>query len=166
MYIGSSVQSTVDYVLEGFTEPAVPSGTNAEATTGTGAGTGSGLRTGTRTVTGSGTGSGTGTGVKAINPTGLPMNDILSILQQAVAECIDADRTGTGTGIRAGLLSDPSQLPANVPLLSLGMDSMRSIQLQALLECRFTVRLPDELMFEPDATLSTIAHGKKSCTMF
>lgn len=34
---------------------------------------------------------------------------------------------------------------------------MRGIQLQALLEAMFTVQLPDELMFEPDATLRTLA---------
>ena len=148
-YIGSNVQSTADNVLEGFvpapsTAPAVPLSADAGSGTGTG--------TGTRT----------GTGMKAVDPTGLPMNDILFILQQAVSECIDADRTGIRTGMRA----DPSKLPADVPLLSLGMDSMRSIQLQTLLESRFTIHLSDELMFEPDATLSTIAHGKKSCMMF
>ena len=44
-----------------------------------------------------------------------------------------------------------------VSLVALGMDSMRGIQLQALLEAMFTVQLPDELMFEPDATLRTLA---------
>jgi acyl carrier protein len=141
----------------------------------TGGGTGAGAAVGV----GAGTGADAGAEMKAIDPTGLPMCDVLLTLQQAVAECIDAgsdetadsdpqDNTengsaaGTGAGARAR--QDPSILSPDVPLTSLGMDSMRGIQLQVLLESRFTVQLPDELMFEQDATLRTIAHGKISRT--
>lgn len=99
-----------------------------------------------------------------LDPTGLPLEEILLSLQQAVAECLDAeaaenslmdDSRGTGaTGKQ-----DPSLLSLDKSLVALGMDSMRGIQLQAVLEARFTVQLPDELMFEPDCTLRTIGNG-------
>ena len=167
--------------LEGFipaplTTPCEPS--RGDTGGGTGAGTGTG--------TGAGTGTDTRAEMTAIDPTGLPMCDVLLTLQQAVAECIDAGSdetadsdpqdntengsaagTGAGAGAGAGVRArqDPSILSPDVPLTSLGMDSMRGIQLQVLLESRFTVQLPDELMFEQDATLRTIAHGKISRTV-
>ena len=54
---------------------------------------------------------------------------------------------------------DPRSLSPDKPLVALGMDSMRGVQLQALLEKKFTVQLPDELLFEPDATLTTIGNA-------
>jgi len=77
----------------------------------------------------------------AIDPTGVPLEQVISILREAVATCVGCD---------------PASLRADLPLMALGMDSMRGIQLQGILEKRFTVQLPDELMFEPDATLMTI----------
>ena len=44
--------------------------------------------------------------------------------------------------------------------------SMRGIQLQALLESKFSVALPDELMFEQDATLRTLATGEENLRLF
>ena len=158
--------------LEGFIPaPLTTPCEQSRGDTGTGTGAGAGA--------GAGTGTDTGTEMKAIDPTGLPMCDVLLTLQQAVAECIDADSgetahsytqdnmksgpaAGAGGGAGVSARQDPSMLSPDVPLISLGMDSMRGIQLQALLESRFTVQLPDELMFEPDATLRTIAHGKIS----
>jgi acyl carrier protein len=160
--------------LEGFI-PAPLTTPNEPSRGDTGGGTGAGAGVGA----GAGAGTDTGAEMKAIDPTGLPMCDVLLTLQQAVAECIDAGSdetadsdpqdntengsaagTGAGAGVRAR--QDPSILSPDVPLTSLGMDSMRGIQLQVLLESRFTVQLPDELMFEQDATLRTIAHGKIS----
>lgn len=36
---------------------------------------------------------------------------------------------------------------------------MKGVELQAILESKFTIPIPDELMFEPDATLETIANS-------
>ena len=108
-------------------------------------------------------------GIPAIDPTGLPLEEIILSLQQAVAECLDAedaentltDDHDDGRGVSVGRSRrDPSLLSMDKSLVALGMDSMRGIQLQAVLESRFTVQLPDELMFEPDATLRTIGNGK------
>jgi acyl carrier protein len=54
---------------------------------------------------------------------------------------------------------DPRSLSEDKPLAALGMDSMRGVQLQAILEKSFTIQLPDELLFEPDATLRTIGNA-------
>jgi 1-acyl-sn-glycerol-3-phosphate acyltransferase len=80
----------------------------------------------------------------AIDPTGLPLEQILVDVQKAVSM----------------LVNKPYQsLASDVPLVHLGMDSMRGIELQSLLEKRFTVQLPEALMFEPDATLFTLAYA-------
>jgi acyl carrier protein len=102
----------------------------------------------------------------AIDPTGMTLEEVLPLLRRAVAECLDAQfaeaavETATG-GSKGGLLTkvDPHSLSPDRPLTSLGMDSMRGIQLQSILESRFTVQLPDELMFEPDATIKTLGNG-------
>lgn len=78
----------------------------------------------------------------AVDPTGQPLEFVLGILKRAVATCVEQDNA-------EGIATD-------VPLMHLGMDSLRGVQLQALLERKFTVPLPEELMFEPDATLRTI----------
>jgi acyl carrier protein len=80
----------------------------------------------------------------AIDPTGLPVEQILVDVQKAVSI----------------LVNKPYQsLPTDVPLMRLGMDSMRGIELQSLIEKRFSVQLPEALMFEPDATIFTLAHA-------
>ena len=78
----------------------------------------------------------------AVDPTGQPLDFVLGILKRAVATCVEQD--------------NPEGIATDVPLMHLGMDSLRGVQLQALLERKFTVPLPEELMFEPDATLKTI----------
>ena len=98
----------------------------------------------------------------AIDPTGLSVSEVLPQLQRAVAECLEAQAAEAqidagGTHRAAVVAVDSSSLSPDVSLVALGMDSMRGIQLQALLEAMFTVQLPDELMFEPDATLRTLA---------
>ena len=98
----------------------------------------------------------------AIDPTGMSVSEVLPQLQRAVAECLEAQAAEAqidagGTHRAAVVAVDSSSLSPDVSLVALGMDSMRGIQLQALLEAMFTVQLPDELMFEPDATLRTLA---------
>ena len=98
----------------------------------------------------------------AIDPTGMAAEELLPALQQAVAECLEAQAAeaeiDAGGAQRAPVKKiDPRRLSPDASLVALGMDSMRGIQLQALLEALFTVQLPDELMFEPDATLRTLA---------
>ena len=100
--------------------------------------------------------------VVAIDPTGLSIQEVLPQLQRAVAECLEAQaaeaQIDAGGSHRAAVVTvAPSSLSPDASLVALGMDSMRGIQLQALLEAMFTVQLPDELMFEPDATLRTLA---------
>jgi acyl carrier protein len=74
----------------------------------------------------------------------LPVEQILGDVQKAVSI----------------LVNKPYQsLPTDVPLMRLGMDSMRGIELQSLIEKRFSVQLPEALMFEPDATIFTLAHA-------
>lgn len=78
-----------------------------------------------------------------MDPTGRPKEEVLAILYQVVADC-------TGRHV--------SEIVADVPLASLGMDSMRGIELQSGLERKFTIMLPDELLFESDVTLQTICN--------
>jgi len=78
-----------------------------------------------------------------MDPTGRPKEEVLAVLYQVVAAC-------TGRHV--------SEIIPDVPLVSLGMDSMRGIELQSGLERKFTVMLPDELLFESDVTLQTICN--------
>ena len=81
-----------------------------------------------------------------IDPTGLPLEDILLSLQQAVAECLDSEaaecsHTDDSSSMSDSQLlnrskQDPSLLSLDKSLIALGMDSMRGIQLQAVLEAR------------------------------
>lgn len=75
---------------------------------------------------------------------GKSLNEVLAVLKEAVATCVG---------------SSPSSMKTNVPLVSLGMDSMMGVQLQGILETKFTVPIPEEIMFERDATLETIANS-------
>jgi acyl carrier protein len=77
-----------------------------------------------------------------MDPTGQPLFKVLHRLTHAVGQCLH---------------KDPAQISISAPLVSLGMDSMQSIALQSILDASFTLSLPDELMFETDATLSTLA---------
>lgn len=81
----------------------------------------------------------------AIDPTGQPLEYVLKTLQKAVAICTEQ--------------SDSDGIDTDVPLMNLGMDSLRGVQLQSILERKFTVPLPEELMFEADATLRTIGNA-------
>lgn len=83
-------------------------------------------------------------GTTLIDPTGQPVKEVLAILTNAVGKCLGRD---------------PSTISTTAPLASLGMDSMQSIQLQSILDSSFSVGLPDELMFEIDATLVTLAES-------
>lgn len=78
-----------------------------------------------------------------MDPTGRPKEEVLAILFQVIATC-------TGRQL--------SEIVPDVPLVALGMDSMRGIELQSELERKFTVMLPDELLFESDVTLQTICN--------
>eukprot|EP00904_Undaria_pinnatifida_P011866 jgi/Undpi1/780/HiC_scaffold_10.g04244.m1 len=60
------------------------------------------------------------------------------------------------------LKADPSSIPTDAPLGALGLDSMEAMQLMALLEERFNVKLPDDVMMEADTTLTTLAPIIKS----
>ena len=81
-----------------------------------------------------------------IDPTGLPLEDILLSLQQAVAECLDSEAAECSHIDDSSSMSDsqllnrskqdPSLLSLDKSLIALGMDSMRGIQLQAVLEAR------------------------------
>ena len=83
-----------------------------------------------------------------IDPSGLPLEDILLSLQQAVAECLDSEAAECSHADDSSSMSDsrllhrskqdPSLLSLDKSLIALGMDSMRGIQLQAVLEARFT----------------------------
>jgi acyl carrier protein/1-acyl-sn-glycerol-3-phosphate acyltransferase len=84
----------------------------------------------------------TAEGDERMDPTGQPLTIVLDRLTQAVAQCLHRDAAHIST---------------SAPLASLGMDSMQSIALQSVLDASFTISLPDELMFEMDATLSTLA---------
>ena len=81
---------------------------------------------------------------EAIDPVGKSLNEVLVVLKDAVAACVGAL---------------PSSMKTNVPLVSLGMDSMMGVQLQGILETKFTIPIPEEIMFERDATLETIANS-------
>ena len=81
----------------------------------------------------------------AIDPTGQPLEEVLAALKRAVAICTEQ--------------SNSDAIATDVPLMNLGMDSLRGVQLQSILERKFTVPLPEELMFEPDATLRTIGNA-------
>jgi len=82
----------------------------------------------------------------AIDPTGQPLEFVLEALKKAVSVCTEQPHAFEGIAV-------------DVPLMNLGMDSLRGVQLQCILERKFTVPLPDELMFEPDATLRTIGNA-------
>ncbi|CAM9681411.1 unnamed protein product, partial [Hapterophycus canaliculatus] len=60
------------------------------------------------------------------------------------------------------LKADVSAIPTDAPLGALGLDSMEAMQLMALLEDRFSVKMPDDVMLEPDTTLTTLAPIIKS----
>jgi acyl carrier protein len=79
-----------------------------------------------------------------IDPTGMPVQFILDQLRQVVANC-------SGCDVKA--------IEVKIPMARLGLDSMQGIQLQTQLEAKFTVLLPDELLFDPDTTLTTIANS-------
>ena len=81
----------------------------------------------------------------AIDPTGQPVDFVLDMLKKAVAVCTEQ--------------SNAELIATDVPLMNLGMDSLRGVQLQSILERKFTVPLPEELMFEHDATLRTIGNA-------
>lgn len=83
-------------------------------------------------------------GTVPIDPTGQPVGDVLAILTNAVSKTLGRDASSISTF---------------EPLARLGMDSMQSIQLQSILDSSFSVGLPDELLFETDATLVTLAEA-------
>ncbi|CAB1114142.1 unnamed protein product [Ectocarpus sp. CCAP 1310/34] len=75
-------------------------------------------------------------------PADMTVADILKGVQSEVAKILKADA---------------SAIPMDAPLATLGLDSMEAMQLMSLLEERFSVTIPDEVMFEPDTTLMTLA---------
>eukprot|EP01035_Chromulina_nebulosa_P018287 gene18287-23967_t len=79
-----------------------------------------------------------------IDPEGKPINEIIDILKESVASCINIP---------------VSSVNPSLPLARQGMDSMLGVQLQSILESRFSVPIPEELMFEADCTLYTLANA-------
>eukprot|EP00903_Cladosiphon_okamuranus_P012305 g11537.t1 len=80
-------------------------------------------------------------------PKDMPVDVILEGAQSEVARILKADATA---------------IPTDAPLGTLGLDSMEAMQLMALLEERFSVKLPDDVMLETDTTLATLAPIIKS----
>jgi acyl carrier protein len=81
--------------------------------------------------------------IKKLDPTTFPSFVVIYRLKCIVVACLGPDVS-------------VNSLIVNKPLISLGLDSMQSIQLQSMLEENFTILLPDELLFEPDATIQTL----------
>jgi acyl-CoA synthetase (AMP-forming)/AMP-acid ligase II/acyl carrier protein len=82
--------------------------------------------------------------VDVIDPLGKTKEEIIAALQGIVGSC---------------LKRDPSSIPINKPLASVGIDSMTGITIQTLLDQRFTVAIPEQLIFEMDATIETMAYA-------
>eukprot|EP01036_Dinobryon_divergens_P035175 gene35175-45549_t len=72
-----------------------------------------------------------------VDPTDLPTSQVIQILRCILCQCL-------GDGFKQ------SDVSVNEPLRCLGLDSAQSIEFQSLLEEKFTVLLPDELLFEQD----------------
>jgi acyl-CoA synthetase (AMP-forming)/AMP-acid ligase II/1-acyl-sn-glycerol-3-phosphate acyltransferase len=77
-----------------------------------------------------------------LDPTGLPLSFVLNELRNLLAKCIQ---------------SSPDTVKVDIPVAAMGLDSAQGIHLQALLDERFTVSIPEQLMFEMETTLKTIA---------
>eukprot|EP00752_Nemacystus_decipiens_P001493 g1467.t1 len=75
---------------------------------------------------------------------------------------VDAILEGVQSEVARILKADPTAIPTDAPLGALGLDSMEAMQLMALLEERFSVKLPDDVMLEADTTLTTLAPIIKS----
>lgn len=83
-----------------------------------------------------------GTQANRIDPTGLPLSFVLQELQTILGKVLKVD---------------PASVQTRIPVAAMGMDSAQGILLQATLDERFSVPLPEELMFDTDTTLTTIA---------
>lgn len=68
-----------------------------------------------------------------LDPTGLPLPFVLDELRKILAQCIK---------------TSPDTIKVDYPVAAMGLDSAQGIHLQALLDHRFTVPIPEELMFE------------------
>lgn len=79
-----------------------------------------------------------------LDPTGLPLPFVLDELRKILAQCIKRS---------------PETIQVDYPVAAMGLDSAQGIHLQALLDHRFTVPIPEALMFETDTTLTTIGHS-------
>ena len=78
----------------------------------------------------------------SIDPTGVAIDTILSIMIEVVADVLQRDR---------------KVIDSSTPLAELGIDSLLGIQLIADLEQRFTVPIPEKLFMDADTSLATVA---------
>ncbi|CAM9492519.1 unnamed protein product [Scytosiphon promiscuus] len=78
--------------------------------------------------------------------------------EMAVGDILEGVQSEVGRILKA----DAAAIPTDAPLGALGLDSMEAMQLMALLEERFSVKLPDDVMLEADTTLATLAPIIKS----
>eukprot|EP01038_Epipyxis_sp_PR26KG_P004426 gene4426-6260_t len=76
------------------------------------------------------------------DPTGQPLEDIIIKLQQILGPLLNVD---------------PSTISANETIYSMGLESGKFYILQESLVTQFTTYIPEELLSEPEATLTTIA---------
>jgi acyl-CoA synthetase (AMP-forming)/AMP-acid ligase II len=77
-----------------------------------------------------------------LDPTGLPFDFVAKELQKIIGKCLG---------------QSPETIRLDIPVSAMGLDSPQGIQLQSLLDHRFTIPLPDEYMFETDTTVTTLA---------
>jgi acyl-CoA synthetase (AMP-forming)/AMP-acid ligase II/acyl carrier protein len=88
-------------------------------------------------------------GVAAVDPTGMPLRAVKSILEKEVKSVLEIEH---GKEAIANLLID-----WNAPIQSLGIDSMMGVQLIGNLESRFTIPIPEQLFAEHDCSLLHVA---------
>jgi acyl-CoA synthetase (AMP-forming)/AMP-acid ligase II/acyl carrier protein len=82
--------------------------------------------------------------MEKMDPTGIDPELILNELKNMLAYCLD---------------QKPEDIKSDIPLLSLGLDSMQSVQLKGLLKKKFTIPLPDIFSLDPDVTLQNMAEA-------
>lgn len=81
-----------------------------------------------------------------IDPTRITIEEILKLLQDAIINSLSDYKE-----------SKTNSISTKVSLQSLGLDSIQSIQLQGFLENTFSVQIPDEVLYDSDTTLTTLA---------
>lgn len=77
-----------------------------------------------------------------IDPTGLPISFLIEDLKVIIAKCLEVSSDTVRT---------------DVPISMLGIHSAQGILLQAYLDNRYSIALPDAMLFEIDATITSLA---------